>query len=300
MKVLILGKNGQVGSALCREMANTGEIVAFDRSQAPLDDARKLTALIERNRPDIVVNAAAYTAVDRAEGEPDLAGAINRDGPSAIAAAVRQLGGWLIHYSTDYVYDGLKQGAYGEDDLTNPLSVYGLTKLQGDEAIQKSGCNHLIFRVSWVYAEGHQNFPQSMFNLALERPGLRIVSDQVGAPTSATLIARITAEAVGRIVRGDFQPAMSGVYNLAPSGVVNRAELVAFLVRQMQQAGLSPALAADNIEAIQSSQYPLPAQRPLNSELDTGKLRAVFGLELPEWQQDMQQWVQATARGYRQ
>jgi dTDP-4-dehydrorhamnose reductase len=289
MKILLLGKNGQVGRALAPALAGLGEVLAWGRSDADLERPEALPARIVDMAPDVIVNAAAYTAVDRAESEPERARLVNGEAVAAIADATRQVGAWLIHYSTDYVFDGTKDGSYVETDAAAPLGVYGASKHQGDLAIAASGCRHLIFRVSWVYADGTANFARTMLRLARERDALQVVADQVGAPTSARLIAAVTATALGRLAAPEALA--PGLYHLAPAGAVSRLDYVRFLVTEAKRLGADLAVTPERITPVASTAFPTPARRPLNSRLDTGKLRQALGLALPDWRDDVRPWV---------
>lgn len=291
MKVLLFGKNGQVGAAISRALPPGWHLTCLDRHEAPLNDLERIGRVIDEVRPDIIINAAAYTAVDKAETEPELAGIINRDAPGIMAAKARETGAWLIHYSTDYVYDGRKASAYVESDPTNPLSVYGRTKLEGDLAIAASGCSHLIFRVSWVYASGHRNFPQAILNLARERESLNVVGDQTGAPTDAAFIAEVTVKALQRLAGDPDARRLAGLYHLSPSGETNRAELARFIVNEAWAAGGRLALRAEDIRAIATADYPQPAARPLNSRLDASRLADAFQVDAPDWREAMRDWT---------
>ncbi len=218
MSILLLGKDGQVGWELQRALCPLGEVHARSRKETDLSDLDGLRALVARLRPAAIVNAAAYTAVDKAESEPDLAYRVNALAPSALAEAARSYGAWLIHYSTDYVFDGEKDGSYVETDAASPINVYGRTKLQGEEAILASGCRHLIFRTSWVYGAHGANFLKTMLNLAAEREELRVVADQFGAPTGAELIADVTAHALRVVLQGGA--GLEGLYHLAVAEIV--------------------------------------------------------------------------------
>ena len=291
MKLLLLGKNGQVGRALVPVLAQLGQLSAFGHAEADLAQPGELPRLIATEAPDVIVNAAAYTAVDRAETEPDRARLVNAEAVALLADAAQRTGAWLIHYSTDYVFDGTNTRPYVETDAPAPLNVYGATKSRGDLAIGQSGCRHLIFRVGWVYADGASNFPRTMLRLARERDELRVVGDQVGAPTSARLIADVTGRAVARL--GTVAPAaVSGLYHLAASGAVSRADYARFLIAEARHRGMELRLGPDGIADCASADYPTPATRPLNSRLDTAKLRATFGLDLPDWESDARRWVE--------
>ncbi len=281
MKILLLGKDGQVGWELQRALAPLGELVAWGSTQADLRDAEGLVAQVRRERPQVIVNAAAHTAVDRCETEPELAMAINAAAPGALARAAASLDALLVHYSTDYVFDGSGSRAWTEGDATGPVNVYGRSKLAGEVAIRDAGGRHLILRTSWVYAARGSNFPRTMLRLAAERDALSVIDDQVGAPTGADLIADITAHALRETVQ---RPALSGTYHLAASGATTwhgyaRHVIEAARARDAQAVRVAP----EAIRAVPSTAFPTPARRPLNSRLDTGRLQGAFDLRLPDW-----------------
>lgn len=282
MNILLLGKNGQVGWELQRALAPLGRITACDSDECDLADPAALRDLVRAVHPDAIVNAAAYTAVDRAESERDLAWAVNAAAPGVLAEEATRLDAWLVHYSTDYVFDGSKSGAYGEEDATAPLSVYGASKLAGEQAIAASGCRYLIFRTSWVYAARGGNFARTMLRLAQERESLRVVGDQFGAPTAAELIADVTAHCLRDAVRpgGD---ACLGLYHLVAGGETSWHGYARFVLQQAVEAGIELRCAPDDVHAITTAEYPTPARRPANSRLDTARLQRVFGLTLPDW-----------------
>lgn len=283
MKILLLGKDGQVGWELQRALAPLGQLLAVGRAQCNLADADNIRAVVRDATPAVIVNAAAYTAVDKAEGDVDLARAINGIAPGILAEEAKKRDALLVHYSTDYVFDGSKTGAYLETDATNPLSVYGATKLDGERAIQETECRHLIFRTSWVFAARGANFAKTILRLAREREALKIVGDQFGAPTSAELIADVTALCV-RNVFGPQGAERLGLYHLAASGETTWHGYARYIVAQAAQNECEPLKCyADGIEAIPTSGYPLPAARPANSRLDTTKLKAAFDVVLPDW-----------------
>lgn len=284
MKILLLGCNGQVGWELQRALAPIGELVVLDRTGCNVADLDSVARVIREAGPNVVVNASAYTAVDKAESEADLAHRVNADAVAVMAREVRSSGGWLVHYSTDYVFDGNKLTPYTEDDLTAPVNVYGSTKLAGEEAIRQSGCRHLNFRTSWVYAARGANFAKSMLRLAREREALRVVADQVGAPTSADLIADVTAFVLYRLrLDGDLASRCSGTYNLVASGATNWHAYACFVLEEARRRGLPLKAGPDAVTPITTADYPTPARRPLNSRLDTSKLRSTFDVTLPDW-----------------
>jgi dTDP-4-dehydrorhamnose reductase len=285
MKILLFGKGGQVGWELQRSLAPLGELIALDaHSQQLCGDFTRLEDIAQAVRviaPDVIVNAAAYTAVDKAESEPELVRTINALAPGILAREARKLGSWLIHYSTDYVFDGSGSKPWLETDPTGPLSVYGSTKLAGEEAIRAVGCYHLIFRTSWVYAARGGNFAKTMLRLARERERFTVIDDQIGAPTGADLLADVTAHAI-RTVRQ--QPELSGLYHLAAAGETSWHGYACFVLNLARQAGIEFKVAAENVIPVPTSAFPLPARRPLNSRLDASKLQTTFDLHLPLWQ----------------
>jgi dTDP-4-dehydrorhamnose reductase len=295
MKILILGCNGQVGWELQRSLAPMGEVAALDRRKANLADTESLRHVIRDFTPQVIVNAAAYTAVDKAESEPDLAHRINAGAPFIMADEAKSTGAWLVHYSTDYVFDGSQEGRYTEADATGPLSVYGRTKLEGERVIQASGCNALIFRSSWVYAARGNNFAKTMLRLAKERDHLQVVGDQWGAPTSAELIADITAHALRQAMK---KPELSGLYHLTASGEASWHSYACHVLTQAQTLGQSFKVSSSEVAAIATTDYPLPAARPKNSRLDTTKLQTVFGLHLPAWQVHINRMLKETLGEY--
>jgi dTDP-4-dehydrorhamnose reductase len=284
MKILLTGKNGQLGFELQRALAPLGEVYAVGTQDCDLADPDAISALVRTVQPELIVNAAAYTAVDRAESEVDLATAINTEAPRILGAEASRIGAWVIHYSTDYVFDGIKQGAYVETDITNPQSVYGRTKRDGELGLQASCPQHLIFRTSWVVGAHGANFAKTMLRLAAERDSLSIVADQHGAPTSAALLADVTAQLVGRVRREGRQDFPFGLYHLAASGETTWYDYARFIINQAAVAGKILKLTPDDIQPITTDAYPLPARRPANSRLDTHSLRNTFDLELPDWQ----------------
>tara|TARA_R110000737_G_scaffold2923_18_gene10093 strand:- start:232532 stop:233419 length:888 start_codon:yes stop_codon:yes gene_type:complete len=278
MKLLLLGADGQVGWELRRSLASLGELIACDRSMANLEDQEQLRSLIQLVSADVVVNAGAYTAVDRAESEPELAKRINADAPGVIAEECKRLGALMVQYSTDYVFDGEKDSPYVETDAPNPQSVYGSTKLQGEQAIQASGCKYLIFRTSWVYSNRRSNFVRTILRLAQERESLSIVSDQIGVPTSAAMIADATARCIEQAVNADGP---SGLFHLTPAGETSWHGFASYFLELARSGGME--LKADEIRAIGTDEFPCAADRPMNSRLCCDKIRDAFGVELPEW-----------------
>lgn len=288
MKILLFGANGQVGWQLQRSLAVLGEVVALDRASRPLcgdlREAAGLAATVAAVAPDVVVNAAAYTAVDKAEDEPELAFAVNAAACEALAQASARHGAWLVHYSSDYVYDGSGDKPWRESDPTGPLGVYGRSKLAGDEAIRRSHARHLIFRTSWVFDSWGQNFAKSILRAAASREELSVVADQWGAPTRAALIADVTAHALRTVLAAGTPDRFAGTYHLAAGGFTHWHEYAQVLLREAQSRGWPLRATADRVKAIPSSQYPVRARRPSNSRLDTAHLRETFGLALPPWQ----------------
>ncbi len=292
MKIVLLGANGQVGWELQRALAPLGELVVLSRDGAPghcgdLARPDALAASVRALRPDVIVNAAAYTAVDRAEADEAAARTINATAVAALAAEAARAGAWLVHYSTDYVFDGGGTRAWREDDTPAPLSVYGRTKLEGEQAIRAAGCRHLLLRTSWVYAARGGNFAKTMLRLAAERERLTVVADQVGAPTGAELIADVTAHAL-RAARAE--PALGGTYHLAAAGETTWCDYARFVVATARERGVR--LAVREIAPIATADYPTPAARPLNSRLDTRRLREAFGLVLPDWRTGVRRMVE--------
>ncbi|MET1079708.1 MAG: dTDP-4-dehydrorhamnose reductase [Pseudomonas sp.] len=285
MKILLLGAQGQVGWELQRALAPLGQLLALDRRSADLEAPQALAERVLHEQPSIIVNAAAYTAVDKAEADQDRARTVNVESVALLATVARQLDAWLVHYSTDYVFDGRKSAAYVETDATGPLSVYGQTKLDGEQAIRGSGCQHLILRTSWVYAARGGNFAKTMLRLAAERDELKVVADQVGAPTSAELLADVTALMLQRLTTDSALAAKaSGIYHLVASGETSWFAYAQFVIDEAIRLGWPLRVTSERIQPINAAQYPVPAQRPANSRLDNQKLQRTFGLHLPDWQ----------------
>lgn len=294
MTILLLGKNGQLGWELQRSLAPLGRVIALDRHGGDglcgdLADLDGLAATVRALRPRVIVNAAAYTAVDRAESEPELARRINADAPAVLAREAAACGALLLHYGTDYVFDGSGQTPWREMDATGPLSVYGRTKLAGEQAVVAAGGAHLILRTSWVYAARGGNFAKTMLRLGAERERLTVIDDQWGAPTGAELIADVSAHAIAQVL---CQPAKAGVYHLAAAGETTWFSYAKYVLAQAQQAQSAIKLIVNEVAPIATADYPTPARRPHNSRLDTRKLQAAFGLTLPPWQDGVQRMLQ--------
>ena len=295
MKILLLGKNGQVGWELQRSLAPLGELIALDRHSQDLcgnmADLQGLAATVQSVRPDLIVNAAAYTAVDKAGSEPELARTINALAPGVLAQEASKLGAWLLHYSTDYVFDGSGAQPWLETDPPAPLSVYGQTKLEGEQLIQAACAKHLIFRTSWVYAARGGNFAKTMLRLGQERERLTVIDDQWGAPTGAELLADVSAHAIRQVLK---HPQDAGLYHLTASGETTWNSYAKHVFAQAERANTAIKLIVKEVEAVPTSAFPTPARRPLNSRLDTGKLQATFGLYLPRWQQGVDRMLAET------
>jgi len=281
MKILLLGKNGQVGWELQRALSPLGELIALDRHEGgDLADSAALTATVQRHAPQLIVNAAAYTAVDKAESEPELAHQINATAPGLLAAEAARLGAMLVHYSTDYVFDGTGDQPRDETADTAPLSVYGASKLAGEDAIRASGCQHLILRTSWVYAARGGNFAKTMLRLASEREQLKVIADQMGAPTGADLLADLTAHMARATLTN---PSLSGTYHAVAAGATSWHAYACHVIETARRQGRTLQVAADQVLPIPTRDYPTPARRPLNSRLSTAKLQKNFDLRLPDW-----------------
>jgi dTDP-4-dehydrorhamnose reductase len=291
MNILLLGQGGQVGWELQRALCPLGTVIGLDFNspgpaeapdlKADFSQPEQVAAIVRAVRPDVIVNAAAHTAVDKAESEPDLARLINATTPGLIAQEAARLGALLVHYSTDYVFDGSGSAPRDETAATGPLSVYGQTKLEGEQAIQASGCKHLIFRTSWVYAARGGNFAKTMLRLAAERDQLSVINDQFGAPTGADLLADVTAHAIRATLA---QPQLAGLYHLIASGETHWHAYARFVIEWARAQGLPIRVAPDAVLAVPTSAYPTPARRPLNSRLNTQRIQQAFGIALPHWQ----------------
>ncbi len=299
MKILLLGSTGQVGWELHRSLQPLGEVVSCD-FDSPADrranflEPDTVSTLVNRVRPDVIVNAAAYTAVDRAESEPQLVRLINATTPGVIAKTANQLGALLVHYSTDYVYDGSGDAPRDEMAATGPLSVYGSTKLEGEDLIRSSGCRHIILRTSWVYAARGNNFIKTMLRLAAERDALSVINDQIGAPTGADLLADVTALVISKITNGQ---GATGLYHCVSTGATSWFEYARFVIEWARANGLPVKVPDDEIRPIATSAYPTPATRPLNSRLSTKKLSDAFSLHLPAWQIGVERMLREMSHG---
>jgi len=283
MKIVLLGKNGQLGWELQRALAPLGELIALDRAQgADLNEPDALIRTVRHHAPQVIVNAAAYTAVDKAESDAATCSRVNAEAPGRLAALAKDLGALLVHYSTDYVFDGGGNTPRTEDAATGPLSVYGRTKLEGEQAIQASGCAHLILRTSWVYAARGGNFAKTMLRLAAEREQLKVIADQIGAPTGADLLADLSAHMIGSTLA---RPELAGLYHAVAAGETSWHGYARHVIEFARARGIAIKAASDQVMAIPTTDYPTPAQRPLNSRLSTHKLQQAFGLVLPHWQQ---------------
>ena len=285
MKILLIGKNGQVGWELRRTLAPLAEVVAVDYPEISFTDAPALRQFVAATRPDVLVNAAAYTAVDQAEKETELCRQVNAVAPGVLAEEAKKLGALMVHYSTDYIFDGTKPLPYIETDAPNPLGAYGRTKLEGDQAVKASGANHLIFRLCWVYGARGQNFMLTMQRLAREREKLRVVGDQFGCPTWSRMIAETTSLALKQVLAGADRSKFNGEYHLAASGQANWHEFASRIIELMPEAERKCRV----VEKITTAEYPLPAKRPAHSVLDCGKLQKTFGLRLPDWEASLRQ-----------
>ena len=297
MNILLLGKDGQVGWQLQRSLAPHGQVVALGRQDCDLADLDRVRSMIRQVKPSVIVNASAYTAVDRAESEPELARLINADAPGVLAEEAAELGALLVHYSTDYVFDGGKPGAYIETDATSPQSVYGLTKLAGEEAIRAVGGKSIIFRTSWVFGARGGNFVKTILRLAREKETLNVVDDQIGSPTPAAMIATVTGVAFAMLRRGQLlEKGENRLYHLAAARPVSWCEFARTIVELAgQMPGFDLRLKPEAIKAITTADYPTPACRPANSRLDCTRLEADFGLRMPDWEPYLARMLQLLA-----
>lgn len=282
MKILLLGSNGQLGKELERQLHVVGNLVAFPRSELDIKNHVLVSEAIRCVQPNIIVNAAAFTAVDKAEKDAEYAYAVNADAVANLAKIAQKERAWLIHYSTDYVFDGSKTTPYLETDAPNPINVYGASKLAGEEAILEANCQHLIFRTTWVIGKDGNNFAKTILRLAAVQDSLKVINDQLGVPTSPGLISKVTIDAIMAIKNGDAW--QSGVYHLAPRGVSNWCEIAQTLLTFTKCQNIM--LRAKDIEPIKTSEYSAVAMRPMNSQLDTHKLLAQLSFALPHWKED--------------
>ncbi len=284
MKILITGANGQVGHALTRRLADLGEVIALDRQGADLSKPDSLMAVLDVYRPDWIINAAAYTAVDKAEVERELAFTINARAPKVLAEWVAVHGAKLVHYSTDYVFDGQLDRPYREGDATAPLNVYGATKLAGEQAILATKAQAWVFRTTWVFAAHGSNFLKTMLRLGQERDALSVVNDQIGAPTSASWVAEVTA----RLIEAKNAPT-TGIYHLAAAGGTHWQGYAQFVLSEAKRLGMPLKVSPEQVAGIPSSAYPTPAQRPMNSRLNSDALMGALDLSAPDWRKDVAQ-----------
>jgi dTDP-4-dehydrorhamnose reductase len=288
-RILLVGQTGQVGWELRRSLAPLGPLVCLDYPELDLTDSTAIRQQVRAEAPKVIVNAAAYTAVDKAESEPDLCLKINGVAPGILAEEAKRLGAWLIHYSTDYVFDGTKTTPYVEDDSPNPLSTYGRTKLAGDQAIRQVDCDHLIFRLCWVYGARGHNFMHTMLSLARERETLRVVCDQIGAPTWSRLIAEATGLALKQVLDSKTPEVFKGTYHLSAAGVTSWHGFAESIISLMPAA----ERCCRRVDPIPTAEYPTAAKRPASSVLCNDKLRRVFGLKLPDWADSLRQVLES-------
>jgi len=284
MKILLLGSNGQLGRELERQLSSVGSVAAFPRSALDITNHRAVTDAVLAIHPNVIVNAAAYTAVDKAETDAERANSVNAEAVANLAQIAQKEAAWLIHYSTDYVFDGNKPTPYIETDAPNPINVYGASKLAGETAIAAADFQHLIFRTSWVIGKDGNNFAKTILRLAAERNFLKVISDQRGAPTSPSLISKITIDVIRAIKEDKAWP--QGIYHLAPQGVSSWHEIAKTLIVYAEQQRVRLNTQVADIQAITTAEYPTAAKRPLNSQLDTSKLRAQLSFDLPHWKDD--------------
>ncbi len=284
MKILLVGSNGQLGKELARKLSNVGDVEAFPREALDITDKKAVTNTVRNIHPDIIVNATAYTAVDQAEADAAYAYAVNGEAVANLAQIAKAENAWLIHYSTDYVFDGSKPKPYVETDVTNPINVYGASKLAGEHAIAEADCQNLIFRTTWVIGKDGQNFAKTILGLATERKRLNVISDQLGVPTSPSLITKVTIDAINAIKSNKAWS--QGIYHLVPQGTTNWHEIAQTLIGFAERLHIPLSAGVADIHAIKTAEYPTTAQRPLNSQLDTQKLRAILSFDLPHWKDD--------------
>ena len=295
MNILLLGKGGQVGWELQRSLAVLGNVTALDFDSpehcGDFSNPQGVAETVRALRPQVIVNAAAHTAVDKAESEPELARLLNATTPGVLAEEAARLGAWLVHYSTDYVFDGSGERPWVEDDAPAPLSVYGATKLEGEQLIRQAGCQHLILRTSWVYAARGGNFAKTMLRLAQERERLTVIDDQWGAPTSAELLADVTAHALRQLLK---RPEDGGLYHCVAAGETTWHSYAKYVLEHARQAQSAIKIKATEVAPVPTSAFPTPARRPHNSRLNTTRLQTTFGLTLPHWQQGVARMLTET------
>jgi dTDP-4-dehydrorhamnose reductase len=292
VKILVTGKNGQVGFELMRALAPLGQVIGVDHTECDLADAEAIRALVRRVAPDVIVNSAAYTAVDKAEAERETAFAVNAEAPRVLGEEAARLGSLMVHYSTDYVFSGTKDGAYSEDDVPAPQSVYGHSKFEGERVLAAANPRHLILRTSWVVGAHGGNFAKTMLRLAADRDRLTVVADQFGAPTSAALLADLTAHLVREHARKDSNSFPYGTYHVAAGGETNWYEYARFVIEVALAAGKQLKVTPQTVLPLATVDYPTPAKRPANSRLDTTRFRDMFGLRLPDWQEGVRHVLQ--------
>jgi dTDP-4-dehydrorhamnose reductase len=289
MRILLIGREGQVGWELQRSLSPIGEVCGLGRKALDLEDVNAICSCVRDYRPEVIVNAAAYTAVDKAESEPWKAHAINAEAAAVLAHVSAAVNAWLVHYSTDYVFDGMKDTPYAETDGTNPLSVYGKTKCEGEMQIRRANPKHLIFRTSWVYAARGNNFPRTIIRLAKQKETLQVVADQYGAPTSAEFIADVTALALHHLTGTGFSDGVAGTYHLTAGGSTTWYEYAEYVLALVRAQGIS--LRAEEVQPISTDAYPVAAIRPRNSRLDTTKVSRTFSLQFPHWKYHIERVV---------
>lgn len=297
MRIVLFGKNGQIGHELLRTLPPLGEIIALDREAVDFENRDRLREVVRSLAADVIVNAAGYTAVDQAESEEGRAFRVNGDALEVLADYARDNGALLVHYSTDYVFDGQKDTPYQETDIPNPLNAYGRSKRAGELAVEQAGCHHFIFRTGWVHSARRKNFVRTIWEQAQKKTGLDVIDDQIGIPTSAELIADVTALSIGAFF-ADLMP--EGIYHLSACGVTSWYGLACHIVAKMQENGIRIALDVDFIRPVSTAQYPLPARRPFNSQLDNTQLSNRLGFMLPDWSlhvdRTIRQLLEADAR----
>jgi len=283
MKIVLLGKEGQVGWELQRSLSTLGDLVATEQCDLDFERSDSVRELIRRHQPAVIVNASAYTAVDQAESEPAKVRRINAEAVGVLAEEASRINAWLVHYSTDYVFDGMKSSPYVENDEARPLSVYGRTKWEGEEAIRVQNPKHFIFRTSWVFASRGRNFTRTIVRLAKEKETLSVIADQWGAPTGAELLADVTALALYRVMGVDQNERFSGTYHLVAAGETNWHKYAQYVLTLANQHGVVLKTAPEAVIPILTEAYPVQAQRPRNSRLDVSKVTKTFGIHLPDW-----------------